>query len=72
LVLKNETSSGDVYLEGTVHQLKNLMKNHLIVKPACMFDSKINVNFKVSYNYLGKYLDENTRKASAQLAQIQN
>lgn len=72
LVHKNETSSGDIYLEGTIKQLKYFMKNNLVVKPLCMFDSKIQVNFQVSYQYLGKYLQENTRKVSAQLAQIQN
>lgn len=37
-----------------------------------MFDSKIEVKIKVSYQYLGKYTDENSREITANVAQIQN
>jgi hypothetical protein len=56
--LRNETSTtGDVYLEGSVHQIKNLLKHFLIVKPACMFDNNIKVDFHVSFASNGKYSD---------------
>jgi hypothetical protein len=66
LILKNETSTtGDVFMEGTIKQIKDLLKNHIVVKPACMFDSKIQVNFKVSYQHSGKYNDYNSREVNA-------
>lgn len=49
LIVKNETTSGEVYLEGSIKQIKNLLKYHMVVRPACMFDSKIQVDFKISY-----------------------
>lgn len=49
LIVKNETATGEIFLEGTIKQIKNLLKNHMVVRPACMFDSKIQVNFKINY-----------------------
>lgn len=50
LILKNETSAqGDLYVEGSMKQLRNLFKNYLIVKPACLFDSTIKLDVKVMF-----------------------
>ena len=70
--MKNETNTqGDLYIEGSIRQLKNLLKSHLLVKPACMFDSNIQVKFHVSFATNGKYNDKNTRETTVQLASIQ-
>ena len=50
MILKNETSAqGDLYVEGSMKQLRNLFKNYLIVKPACLFDSTIKLDVKVMF-----------------------
>jgi len=71
LVLKNDSATGDLFLEGTIRQVKGLLKSYLIVKPSCMFDSKIEVKFKVSYFENGKFNEKNTREVSVNLAQVQ-
>ena len=71
LVLKNETKGqGDVYIEGSIKQLKNLMRNHLVVKPACMFDSSIKVSIQVMFAQNGKYSEKNKREVQLDLAQV--
>ena len=71
LILKNETKGqGDVYIEGSVKQLKNFMKNHLVIKPACMFDSSIKVKIQVMFAQNGKYSDKNKRELELDLAQV--
>ena len=62
IVMKNETSSsGDVYLEGSMKQIKNFLKSNIVVKPACMYDSSIKVDIKVMYAMNGQYNDKNSR-----------
>ena len=69
LVMKNETTNtGDVYLEGSMKQLKSLLKNNIVVKPACMYDSSINVDIKVMYALNGQYNDKNSREVNYELA----
>ena len=71
LVMKNETTKlGDVYLEGSMKQLKNLLKNHILVKPACLFDSSVKLDVKIMYAINGQYNDKNSRAVSFELAQI--
>lgn len=56
LILKNETTSqGDVYVEGSIKQLRNLLKNYMIVKPSCLFDESIKIDIKVMYALDGQY-----------------
>lgn len=72
LILKNETTGvGDLYIEGTVKQLKAMLKNNLIVKPACMFDQSIKIDIHVSFAANGKYSDQHSRQVSFELAQVQ-
>lgn len=67
--MKNETTNtGDVYLEGSMKQLKSLLKNNIVVKPACMYDSSINVDIKVMYALNGQYNDKNSREVNYELA----
>lgn len=71
LVMKNETSNtGDVYLEGSMKQLKNLLKNNIVVKPSCMYDTSIKVDIKIMYAINGQYNDKNSRSVEFELAQI--
>ena len=39
-------------------QLKNLLKNHIIVKPACLFDQSIKLEAKVMFAQNGKYSEK--------------
>ncbi len=72
LVLKNETASlGDVYLEGSIKQLKNLLKNYLIVKPSCLFDSTIKIDIKVMFAKNGQYSESYSRTVQSEMAHIQ-
>jgi hypothetical protein len=69
--MKNETSNtGDVYLEGSMKQLKNLLKNNIVVKPSCMYDTSIKVDIKIMYAINGQYNDKNSRSVEFELAQI--
>lgn len=41
LILKNQSKAeedGDIYVEGSQRQVKRLLKQYLVVKPACMLD----------------------------------
>lgn len=49
LVLRNNTATGEVQLEGSIKQLRKLLRSHLVVKPACLFDKSIRILIKVSY-----------------------
>ena len=73
LVKKNETNlNGDLYLEGSQKQLKNMLKNHLLVKPGCLFDNAITLNIKVYYmSTPGTYSEAHTRNVEYEMAQIQ-
>jgi hypothetical protein len=72
LVLKNlTTTSGDIWLEGSIKQIRNFLKTNLIVKPACMFDNKISATFKISFSQSEKYNDKNIREVTVPLAQVQ-
>ena len=55
LILHNDTTSGDLTVEGSIKQLKNLMKNNLIVKPSCVLDNFINLTAKVQFAQNGAY-----------------
>lgn len=55
-------------MEGSIKQIKNVLKNFLVVKPACLFDTKIDVGFKVSYFENGKYNEKNVREVKVSLA----
>jgi len=62
LVLKNNTASeGDIQVEGSIKQLKSLLKNNLIVKPNCLFDSHIKVSIKVMFANNGQYSEDHTK-----------
>ena len=52
-------------------QLKNLLKNHIIVKPACLFDQSIKLEAKVMFAQNGKYSEKHSRQVSFEMAQIQ-
>jgi hypothetical protein len=72
LILKNETTAaGDVYVEGSMKQLRNLFKNNLIVKPACLFDSTIKLEVKAMFAQDGQYSESHTRSRSFELSQVQ-
>ena len=72
LVKKNETNQkGDLYLEGSQKQLKNMLKNHLLVKPGCLFDNAITLSIKVYYmSTPGTYSEAHTRSVDYEMAQI--
>lgn len=61
--MKNETTSkGDVYLEGSQKQLKNMLKNYILVKPGCLFDSTVVMMAKIFYmTASGVYSDVRSR-----------
>ena len=73
LILKNETSAqGDVYVEGSMKQLRNLFKNHLVVKPACLFDTTIKLDVITRFaNNDGRYQENDSRTRSFELSQVQ-
>lgn len=72
LILRNETTTeGDVSAEGSIKQLKNLLKNHLVVKPACLFDNNIKVTIKVMFASNGQYSETHTKTVETELSQIQ-
>jgi tmRNA-binding protein len=50
--------------------LKNLLKNNLVVVPACLFDTNIKVNFKVMYAVGKEYSDKRTREVSVDISQV--
>lgn len=71
LILKNETSAqGDVYVEGSMKQLRSLFKQYLIVKPACLFDSTIKMDVKVMFAQDGQYSESHTRSSSFEFSQV--
>lgn len=44
LVLKNQSKAeedGDIYVEGSQRQVKRLLKQYLIIKPACLLDQQL-------------------------------
>jgi len=72
LILRNETTTeGDISAEGSIKQLKNLLKNHLVVKPACLFDNSIKVTIKVMFASNGQYSEDHTKTVDFELSQIQ-
>ena len=69
LILKNETNAqGDVYVEGSIKQLRNLLKSHMIVKPSCLFDESIKIDIKVMYAIDGQYAESRSRAVSYEVA----
>lgn len=60
---------GELYVEGSIKQLKQLMQKYLIIKPACMFDSTINLEAKVMYSSHGQYSEGHTRLMNIDLSQ---
>lgn len=69
-MLKNETHN-ELVLEGSIKQLKSMLKNNLVVTPACLFDSNIKVNINVMYADGKEYSDRRTRDLSVDITQIQ-
>lgn len=57
LVLRNDTSTGELQIEGSIRQLRNFLKKHLIIKPACLFDTLINLDMQIMYAVNGQYSD---------------
>ena len=52
LIKKNDTRpvvGGELQIEGSIKQLKHLLKYNLIVIPACLFDNSIKVDIQVMY-----------------------
>mmetsp|Transcript_30501 Transcript_30501/g.46752 ORF Transcript_30501/g.46752 Transcript_30501/m.46752 type:complete len:81 (+) Transcript_30501:148-390(+) len=42
LIVKNLTKAkGDLYVEGSQKQVKNLLHKYLVITPACLFDPSI-------------------------------
>jgi hypothetical protein len=69
LILKNETTAqGDVYVEGSIKQLRNLLKNYMIVKPSCIFDESIKLDIKVMYAVDGQYSETHSRAVAYEIA----
>jgi hypothetical protein len=72
--LKN-TTYNEVTVEGSIKQLKHLLKTNLVVKPPCLFDESIKVNIKVMYATGSKetgheYSDKRSRDITVELSQI--
>jgi hypothetical protein len=58
-------------VEGSIKQLRNLLKNFMIVKPSCLFDESIKIEIKVMYAVDGQYAEKYSRAVSYEVAQIQ-
>lgn len=69
-MLKNETNK-EVILEGSIKQLKSMLKNNLVVTPACLFDTNIKVNVNIMYADGKEYSDKRSRDVTVDIAQIQ-
>lgn len=68
LVFRNDSASnGDLYLEGTIKQIKSFLKNYVVVKPACMLDNHIKVDFTIKYSRNGRYNDKYVREVTQNL-----
>lgn len=48
-----------------------MLKNNLVVTPACLFDSKILVNINIMYADGKEYSEKRSRDLSVDIAQIQ-
>ena len=70
LVTKNITSTGEIWVEGSIKQVRNLMKHNMVVRPSCLFDRNITATFKVSFSQNGKYDEKHTREVVVPLTQI--
>ena len=69
LILKNETTAnGDVYVEGSMKQLRSLFKDNLVVKPAWLFDSTIKLDVTAMFAQDGQYSESHTRTRSFELS----
>jgi hypothetical protein len=72
LILKNQSKAeeqGDIYVEGSQRQVKRLLRQYLIVKPACMFDQTLELQLKIMYAADGQYSDTHSRALSLDLSQ---
>ena len=72
LILKNQSKAdeqGDIYVEGSQRQVKRLLRQYLIVKPACMFDQTLELQLKIMYASDGQYSDAHSRSLSLDLSQ---
>ena len=70
VVLKNDTATGEVQLEGSIKQLRKLLRQHLVVKPPCLLDKSIRLYAKVSYALNGQYSDGRSRDVQMDMSQI--
>ena len=70
LILKNDTATGELQVEGSIRQLRNLLKKHIIVKPACLFDTLINLDMKIMYASNGQYSDNHAKSLVFDLNQL--
>lgn len=75
LILKNQSKvdeQGDLYVEGSQRQVKRLLRQYLIVKPACMLDQSLELDIKVMYAFQEKYSEAHSRSLSLDLSQALN
>lgn len=72
LVFRNDSATnGDLYLEGTIKQIKSFLRSYVVVKPACMLDNHIKVDFTIKYSRNGRYNDKYVREVTQNLTQVE-
>jgi hypothetical protein len=63
---------GDVYVEGSQRQVKRLLRQYLVVKPACMLDQSLTLEVKVMYATQDQYSEAHSRSSSFDVTQAVN